>query len=131
LARSPKGYVADFVHVTAVEPQDLDVWHQEQRITGFSIVEGRETELAVVANDDTGVALAGALPYSWSSSNQDVVRIGAVGSIGTPEDGIELNDDEVRIVALASGTASLTVSRGELEKVIEITVDSDAAGDTP
>ncbi len=128
LARSPKGYVADFTHITAVPASDFDVWHAEQRVSSISLVTGRETDLAVVPRDATGMALAGALPYAWHSSDESVVRVAAAGTVGTPATGLEQNDDEVRIVALAAGSAVLTITAGEVEQHIDITVADDAEG---
>jgi len=123
LARSPKGVVADFTHLLAIEATDLDVWKDEQRVTAFELMAGGEANLAVVPNDDVGIALAGALPYTWESSNDSVVVIGPAGSQGTPTGGVEINDDEVRIVALAEGEALLTVSRGEIAHQVTVTVN--------
>ena len=36
--------------------------------------------------------------------------------------GTEINDDEVRIVAIAEGTATLTIEHGEIQTSVEITV---------
>jgi hypothetical protein len=122
LARSPKGVVADFTHLEAMVPTDLDIWKDEVRVSSFELMEGAEANLAVVANDDAGIALAGALPYTWESSDEDLVVVGPAGTTGTPSGGIEINDDEVRIIALAAGEAQLTVSRDDLSKQVTITV---------
>ena len=127
LAHSPKGVVADFTHVTAVEPSRLDLWVDEQKMASLQMDEGRHSHIAVVPNDDTNVALAGALPYIWTSSNEDVLRIDEVETVGTPSAGVEHNDDEVRIVAMAAGNATLTVSAGNLTKAIEITITPEVA----
>ena len=122
LARSPKGIVADFTHIEAIVPTDLDVWKDELRVTSFELMAGAETNLAVVPNDDVGIALAGALPYAWESSNDSVIVIGPAGTTGTPTSGIEINDDEIRVVAVGAGEAQLTVSRDDLSKQVTITV---------
>ncbi len=122
LARSPKGIVADFTHLEAIVPSDLDLWKDELQVNSFELMEGGEANLAVVPNDDTGIALAGALPYTWESSDEQVIVVGPAGTTGTPSGGIELNDDEVRIVALGAGEAQLTVARDDLSKQVTITV---------
>jgi hypothetical protein len=121
LARSPKGIVADFTYVEAVDAAELEVWKDELRVTDFELTVGASSDLGVVAVDDTGLSLAGALPYTWTSSDPAVLGIAPVGSIGS-NDGIEINDDEVRIEALSGGAAVLTVSRGEINKTITVTV---------
>ena len=91
----------------------------------MTVLEGRELNVAVVTNDDTGIALAGALPYVWTSSDDTVLRIGEVGTIGTPDSGVEHNDDEIRVIAIAAGSATLTVANGEMSKSIEVTIDAE------
>ena len=132
LSRSPKGFTADFAHIDARQIATLDVWRAEETINAIDIVEGREIELAVTASDDLGIALAGAIPYAWSSSDEEIVRIGKIGTIGTPGGGVEHNDDEIRLVALGAGSATITVKRDEIESIIDITVEADAGeGEMP
>lgn len=125
LARSPKGFVVDFTHLTAFDTSALEVWHEEQRVSSLSLLTGREIELAVVPRDVTGVALAGALPFTWQSSDESLLRIAAVDSVGTPESGLEQNDDEVRIVAIAAGSAELSISAGDVQQIIVVTIADD------
>ncbi|MBW2456278.1 MAG: hypothetical protein JRI68_17295 [Deltaproteobacteria bacterium] len=122
LARSPKGIVGDFTHLEAVEATDLDVWKDKARVTSFELTVGAEVNLAVVPNDDVGITLAGALPYTWESSNDTVLVIGPAGGVGTPTGGVEINEDEVRLVALAEGEVELTVARADLTKQVTVTV---------
>jgi hypothetical protein len=121
LAHNPQGYVADFVHLDAVAISELEIWHEEQRKNEVELVELGETNVAVVASSDRPMALAGGLGYAWSSSDDTIVGIDSVGSIGTPN-GVEINDDEIRVVALAAGTAILTVSVDGISKELTVTV---------
>ncbi len=122
LARSPKGIVGDFTQIEAIEASDLDIWKDEQRVTSFEAMVGAEVNLAVVPNDDVGISLAGALPYTWESSDDTVLVLGPVSGVGTPTGGVEINDDEIRIVALAEGQVVLTVARGDLTQEVTVTV---------
>jgi hypothetical protein len=121
LARSPKGIVADFTHIDAFAPFELEVWRAEQRVVSVDLLAGELSDLAVVAVDDLGLGLAGALSYTWTSSDESILTVEPAGSFGAGS-GVELNDDEVTIAAIAEGSATLTVARGELSKAIEVTV---------
>jgi hypothetical protein len=121
LARSPKGIVADFIQVKALVPQALDVWLDKQRVQAIQLELGQEKTIAVVPHDGTGVALAGAFPYSWSVSGT-AVAIDATDHFGPPMGSIALSDDEIRVYALEEGIATLTIARDELVRQIEITV---------
>jgi hypothetical protein len=122
LARSPKGIVADFIHLTALQVGALDVWVDERRVQAFTIQVGAEEVLAVVPQDGTGISLAGALPYSWTVEGPSIA-IDSIDSFGAPSSSVELNDDEIRVYGLAEGIATITVERGGLSKVIEVTVE--------
>lgn len=123
LARNgPKRIVTDFVHVDAFVATALDVWHLEQKVSSVTLDFGQETEMAVVAVSDGGIALAGALPVTWSSSDASILAVGATGETGMPVEGVEINDDEVRLVAVAEGLVTLTVTQGEVTRDIAVTV---------
>jgi hypothetical protein len=121
LARSPQGYVADFVHLEAAAVDAIDIWHEETRKDAVELVEGTETTLGVVASSDVSIALAGGLAYQWASSDDAVAGVDSVGSSGMPS-GVEINDDEVRLVAIAAGTATVTVTVGEISHDFTVTV---------
>ena len=91
-------------------------------MNSFDLKAGAGVNLAVVPNDDAGIALGGALPYTWESSDDEVLVIGPAGSAGTPTGGVEINDDEVRLVGLTEGEAQITVSRGDVTKTVTVTV---------
>jgi hypothetical protein len=122
LAQSPKGVVADFIHVQALEAADLEVWKDEQKVTAFEMTVGSELQVAAVPRDEAGLALGGALPYLWTSSDPGVALVDQAGGTGVPTGGIEINDDEVRIYAAAAGTTNIEVQRGELVHTVAVTV---------
>lgn len=122
LARSPKGIVADFIHVSALEVEDLDVWVDEHRVEAITLPVGSELVLAVVPQNGTGVSLAGALPYRWQVDG-DAAAIDSIGGFGAPTTTVELNDDEIRVYGAAEGTATITVERGDVQKQIQVTVE--------
>ncbi len=122
LARSPKGIVADFIHLTALEVAALDVWVDERRVQSVALKVGEEVQVAVVPQDGTGVSLAGALPYVWTVDGASIA-IDAINSFGPPTSSVELNDDEIRLFGVAEGAALITVERGGVSKQIEVTVD--------
>lgn len=123
LARNgPKRIVTDFVHLDAHVATALDVWHAEEKVSSLSLDFAGETDVAVVAVSDAGIALAGALPITWSSSDPSIVAIGAAGETGMPTAGVEINDDEVRLVAVAEGMVTVTVTQGEVSRDVAVTV---------
>lgn len=122
LARSPKGIIADFLHVEALVAVDLDVWLDEQRVEAVTLKVGEERMIAVVPQDGTGVSLAGALPYEWVVDGA-AVAIDAVDNFGPPTSAFEINDDEVRIYGQEEGTATITVARDDVQKQIQVIVE--------
>jgi hypothetical protein len=124
--------VADFTYIEAFDVTDLTIWESEQNVTALSFDMGSatsplpETKIAAVplaSVDGEDVYLAGALAYEWSSSDETVLAVDPANSTGEPVDGVELNNDEVRIVALGPGSAVLTVKVGELTKDLAVTVN--------
>jgi len=126
LARNPEGSVSDFVHVQARGIDELDVWRDEQRITALSMTTNEAITVAVTASstDALSMTLAGAVPYIWTSSDEAVVVIDAVDNTGTPQTGVEHNDDEVRLVALADGAATVTVSANDVSTTFTVDVEA-------
>jgi hypothetical protein len=123
LVRNPQGITVDFVHLTAAPVDDIELWCREQRVSTVELeAPGAETAAAVVPVDADGIHLAGALGYSWSSSDTDVLRIAAADSNLTPSAGAVVSDDEVRLVAMAEGQAELTVVLDELSATMTVTV---------
>jgi hypothetical protein len=122
LARSPRGVTADFVHLHARPLATLDLWLDEQKVSAANIDADGDVVLAVVPNDDSGLPLAGALGYVWSTSDASVVRVGEIDTVGAPPEGVEHNDDEVRVVGIGAGSAVVTVTMGAVSRSLDVTV---------
>lgn len=122
LARNgPKRRVVDFIHLEAMEPTSIDVWHREQRVTEVILAAGDTDAIAVVPVADGGISLAGAAAVTWESSDASTVALGPVGTTESTSD-TEINEDEIGIVAVAAGSATITVTRGDLSAQIDVTV---------
>jgi hypothetical protein len=123
LARNPQGDTADFIHVTATEPTNIELWVAGQRPSSVTIsAPGAGTVAAVVLVDADDIHLAGALPCAWSSTDDAVLRLAAVGSEGVPDAGAGVYDDEVRVVGVAEGEATLRVEYGEFAAELAVSV---------
>lgn len=108
LVRNPQGIVVDFIHLYGSAVDSLDLWWAGHRVTHIDLEHpSAETTAAVVPMDVDGIALAGSLGYSWSSSDPAVMRVGAVGTLGVPEPATVVGGDEVRVVAVGEGDATL------------------------
>jgi hypothetical protein len=128
LARNPQGFTVDFIHVSSSDPASLDVWWEAQRVDEIALQHPTdETTLAVVPIDADGVSLGGALGYEWSSSDEAIVRLAQVGTTDTPVPGLLLPDDEVRVVGMAEGQATVRVVRAGLAKDVSVTVGPEVA----
>lgn len=114
--------VADFIYMTAADPDALELWHGGQPVTAIDMTAGEDTELAVLSVDAAGHALAGSLVFSWSSSDESLAAIDKLGSIGAPGASSAIRADEVRLVALAAGQANLTVEAAGLLHTIQIDI---------
>ncbi len=125
LARNPQGITADFVHLSAEEIDDVELWVAGQRVNSINLATpGSSAMAAAVPVDRTGLSLAGAIPCSWSSSNEQVVQIGPAGTTVPPAPGIVVGDDEIRIMAVAAGQATVRFETGSIHHELTVTVDS-------
>lgn len=118
--------VADFTYLDAFEASDLKVWHNEQVITELTLDFGTEVQIAVVPLaqiQGEEIFLAGALAYEWTSSDENVAIVDPANSIGEPQTGVELNDDEVRVSAVGEGTATITIQVGGVLEELTVTVN--------
>ena len=129
LARNPQGITVDFIHVTASTATALTLWSAAAPVVGLALAPpGAETSLGVVPSDADGISLGGALGYEWTSSDEAIVRLSPVGSTDTPIAGLLVQDDEVRVVGMAEGQATVRVALGSLSQEVAVTV---GAGVTP
>lgn len=123
LARNPRGISVDFINVTADDADDLELWWNERQVTSFELAQpGAESALAVVPIAAAGVHLGGAFDYTWSSSNETVVALAPIGSVEPPQLGLVIHDDEVRVVALSEGVATVRVELEGWAKEVTVTV---------
>jgi hypothetical protein len=129
LARNPgKDVTADLVHLRAERVDGLELWHDEQRVKSITMKAGNETHVAVVPLDAGGVRLAGAVRYTWTASDAAILGVDEPGTTGTPTSGVEIANDEVRLVALAAGAAKLSVeSRDDHVKELSVVVEPEVA----
>jgi hypothetical protein len=110
LARGANGVVADFVTVRVLTTDHLEVLSGGSSIIQLNLQTSTQENLRVVPLDENNEKLAGNLTYAWSSSDESIVTIGGSSS----------NDASVQ--AVAPGTATVTVTLGELHADIPITV---------
>ncbi len=124
LARNgPKKTVADFMHLDAFLVTGLDIWHSQETKSSIVLNANETSTLAVVPMADGGVALAGALSIEWTSSDMNIVAIGSASSaLEIPSGDKQLNEDEIRIAAIAEGQATITVSQGDVTQELTVTV---------
>jgi hypothetical protein len=122
LARNgAKRRVVDFIHLDAVAADHVAVWHAQQRVESIELTAMQEQEVAVMPFSEDDIPLAGAFATEWTTSDDTVVAIAGLSSSSTPSDKL-LNADEVRLVAVSEGTATLTVAQGDLSAEVAITV---------
>ncbi len=127
LARNgPKRIVTDFVHLDAEPVERLVVWHQQQTVEALTLEVDQTSTVAVVPTSERGVALAGALPVRWTSSDTDVVSISPISASGVTGGG-EANVDEALIVSVGEGSATVTVTAGVATHAITVTVTPEPA----
>jgi hypothetical protein len=127
LARNPQGTTADFIHVTATAPTDIELWVDGARPTAVTLDHpGAEAVAAVVLLDDAGVHLAGALSCTWQSSDETILRVGDLNTLELPDPGVMPTNDEVRMVGMAAGVASLQVQFGDFQAEVAVSVGPEA-----
>jgi hypothetical protein len=123
LARNPQGITVDFIHVTASTATALTLWSAAAPVAELALAQpGAEAMLAVVPSDADGISLGGALGYEWHSSDEAIVRLSPVGSTDVPVAGLLVRDDEVRLVGIAEGQATVRVVVGSLSQEVAVSV---------
>ena len=123
LARNaPKQRVVDFIHVEALDVAGIDVWSEQLQTTAANLRVGEARVMAAVPVSDAGIPLAGALPMMWESSDASVASISQIG--GAADSGEQqINVDEIEIVGVAAGTATITVTQGDFTRTVDVTVE--------
>lgn len=114
LARNTSGVVADFVHLRGVSIHHLDVAGPSSTgaVTTVEMTTDADVTLEVAPKDSSGAKLAGALAYTWSSSNFNVVSLSAAGPT-----------TRVVLTGFSAGTATVEVSLpGGVKRAVLVTV---------
>ena len=114
LARNTSGVVADFVHLRGVSIHHLDVAGPSSTgaVTTVEMTTDADVTLEVAPKDISGVNLAGALAYTWSSSSFNVVSLSVPGPT-----------TRVVLTGFSAGTATVEVSLpGGLKMAVVVTV---------
>lgn len=114
MAMDGDGRVVDFVVVTVLEATELNVWKDERAISSLSLSVGEALTLPVVPQSDDGTLLSGALRYTWTTTDEDIVSLGGADEV--------LNEGEVEIAAEAEGVAQIRVVSGDLLVQIDVEV---------
>jgi hypothetical protein len=117
LARSASGITADFTHVEAVAPHDLEIWAEGKKITDLAVYLGQHIHVGVLALGPDGAALGGASNWSWSVDHPGaLLQNHSSGQAAATAKG----DDEIIVAYASSGKATLTVTNGTLTKKIDL-----------
>lgn len=111
LAKSADGDVVDFVHVTGAAIDHIALVNRQGNEPEAITLTGSGYTLEAIPRDDHFRTLAGALSYTWASSDEQVV---------TTSPSFESN--EVALVAVGPGTATITVTVMGKQASIAVTV---------
>lgn len=120
IARTSRETIVDFATIVAREAFALSIWADEARRAAVVLSAGEIETLAVAPEDEFGLLLGGALPYTWEIEDVSVAAIRRVDDSG--------GDDEVRnvgqihIEAKESGATRLRVSSRGLVEEIDVEV---------
>lgn len=101
LARSTSGGVADFIHLHASSVNHLDVSGPGSidAVTAVEMTTDKDVTLKVTPMSVDASLLAGALPYTWISSNEKVVTLQTFGAV-----------NRATLTGVAPGTATVVVA---------------------
>lgn len=114
LARSTSGSVADFVHLQGALIDHLDVGGPSSTtaVTAVQMDTDNGVDLQVTPKDDLGTSLAGAFPYTWSSSDATVLSFDA-----------QDRRNRVKLIAFKPGKVTVEVSLpGGAKSAVVVTV---------
>ncbi|MEP7124600.1 MAG: hypothetical protein ABJE95_26970 [Byssovorax sp.] len=114
LARNTSGVVADFVHLRGVAVDHLNVGGPSsgEAVSKVEMTTEGNVTLEVSARDVSDAPLAGALAYTWSSSDEKIVALGVQGP-----------KKIAVLTGLAAGTATVEVTLpGGLKMAVLVTV---------
>ena len=114
LARDTSGGVADFIHLRAASVDHLDVAGPSSTgaVTKVQMDTDADVTLRVTPKEGSGLQLAGALAYAWTTSDETIVSL-AVPSA----------KNQTTLIGHKAGTATVQVtSPGGLKTLVAVTV---------
>lgn len=121
--------VADFIDLYAYNMTNLTIWMDEQPLDELELTIGTVSTHAILAATPTAdidgqeIYLGGAMAYEWESSDPSILAVDPAHSTEPePTTSVELNNDEVRVTAVAVGTAVLTITVGGFIRAMPVTV---------
>lgn len=124
LARTADGSVVDFLHVKGVAFDHVALQDSlGQEVPATLSVPSSGTDLQAVPMGPSDQALAGGLAYTWTSSDEAVVRVVAGTGFGSSS-GV----DSVHLDPVGSGTATVSVQILDQQASVDVSV---AAGGSP
>jgi|SRR5690606_4534016 len=120
IATANDGTAVDFAVVTALEAEELSVWHNQREVTSLVLEVDERADLTVAPRSGTGTLLAGALRYQWVTTDPSVVTLGRLSS-----DAVESevrNQGDVSILGVNEGSAVVRIRSGNLESTVRVEV---------
>lgn len=106
------GRVADFVHVRAAEPVALVLEQSDAAVEGTTLTAGSAITLRATLADADGRLLGGGATYSWTSSDEGVLLVGA-----------SYGDNDATLTAVAPGVVTVNVSVLGLTRAFPVIVE--------
>jgi hypothetical protein len=120
IATDGDGKVVDFTVITALEATELSLWHDQDEKRRIVLDVGETVALTVAPRSESGIFLAGALPYDFWVSDDEVASIGELGE-GAREQEVQ-NEGDIEVLGMSAGTTTLRVRSGDLEASVELEV---------
>ena len=120
IATANDGTAVDFVVVTALEAEELSVWHNQREVTSLVLEVDQRALLTVAPRSATGTLLAGALRYQWVTTNPSVVTLGRL--TGDTVESEVINQGDVSILGVSEGSAMVRIRSGNLESTVRVEV---------
>jgi hypothetical protein len=113
LAVDSDGRAVDFVVLTVLEATEINLWRDERTVSTLSLTAGQALTLPVVPQSDDGALLAGALSYTWTTTDESVVSLDGGAEV--------LTEGEVEIAGEGEGSAQIRVVSGDL--IVRVNVE--------
>jgi hypothetical protein len=101
------------VVLTVLEATEINLWRDERTVSTLSLTAGQALTLPVVPQSDDGALLAGALSYTWTTTDESVVSLDGGAEV--------LTEGEVEIAGEGQGSAQIRVVSGDL--IVRVNVE--------